>query len=200
MSPESSYTTWHSAPSGSVLSSHLTFGSLLSGTSLPAHCPILLMPPSCRVFLFATANSTQVSYDFWFSSTWGHASNNMCLLKTKDTSLVGEGRSWMNPRLGFNSKTCLHFCLFSILFFCLFVCTTGASRILDPHSGIEPMPATVEVWNSKQWTNREIPDLYSLPHKWFWTCLLTSCSSKFIGLSRRLKNIHVKCWYVVRTL
>ena len=117
MSPESSHTTWHSAPSGSVLSSRLAFGSLLSGISPPAHCPVLLMPPSCCLFLFATAHSTQVSYDFWFSSTWGHASNNVCLLKTKDTSLVGERRSWLNPRPGFNSTTCLHFCLFSILLF-----------------------------------------------------------------------------------
>lgn len=136
MSPESSYTTWHSAPSGSVLSSHLTFGSLLSGTSPPAHCPILLMPPSCRVFLFATANSTQVSYDFWFSSTWGHASNNMCLLKTKDTSLVGEGRSWLNPRLGFNSDMPT---FLSVLYsFSLFVCLH--------HRGKQDLRSSIRNW------------------------------------------------------
>ena len=138
-----------------------------------------------------------VTCDLWFSSTWGHANNNMWLLGTKDTSLVGEGWSWINPRPGFN-MTCLHFCLFPIL---LFVCTTRASGILDPQPGIEPRPPSVEAWNSNHWTNREIPVLYSLPHKWFWTCFLKSCSSKFIGLSRRLKkDIHVKCRYVVRAL
>ena len=85
MSPESSYTTWHNAP----------------GPSLPAHYPVLFVPPSCYLFLFVAANSTQVPRDLRFSSTWGHASNNKRSPKTKGASLVGEGRNWLNLKSGF---------------------------------------------------------------------------------------------------
>ena len=38
-------------------------------------------------------------------------------------------------------------------------------RILDPRSGIEPVPPAVEVWSSNHWTAREVPTAVFLKMK-----------------------------------
>lgn len=53
-------------------------------------CSCLL--PVTSFSLLQLTNSTRVPCDLWFSSTWEHASDKW-ILKTKDASVVGEGRN-----------------------------------------------------------------------------------------------------------